>query len=346
MLGILLVLTSSLAVTPAQIEAIAALAEDCVHKPYPNAILHQLKSDADARTPRDLYPAFYGCYDWHSAVHGHWLLARVAHLYPDTAMAERARKLLDISLSEENLRGELAYLQDHPAFERPYGQAWLLQLGAELRQWTDPQAQTWSQRLRPLEAHAAGVLGRWLDKSSLPVRTGTHSQTAFALGLARDWALTAEDKALLNKIDDASRRFFLQDVDYPAEYEPSAHDFLSGALAEADLMRRVLSADEFSAWFTAFLPGLGEQASLLTPAIVSDPTDGHIVHLDGLNLSRAWMMRNIAEALPQDDPNVALLHDSSERHRAAGLASVVDPHYAGGHWLGTFAIYLVTDRGL
>ena len=332
-------------VSVAQIESIAVLAENCVHKPYPSAISHVLESAEDAETPQSLYPAFYGCFDWHSAVHAHWLLARVAHLYPDTAMAERARVLLAKSLTAENLAGELAYLRHRPGFERPYGIAWLLQLGTEVRQWNSAQARSWSSRLDPLEQHAAEVLINWLQRSSLPIRVGTHSQSAFALGLAHDWAEVSEHTELKNAIEAAARRFYLADTACPVDYEPSAHDFLSPCLAEADLMRRVLPGEEFVPWVERFLVSLSSTSALLQPAVVSDPTDGHIVHLDGLNLSRAWMMRSIAAYLPQQHRLGELLTLSARLHTAAGLDSVVDPHYAGGHWLGTFAIYLLTERG-
>lgn len=340
-----LTLAAMLNISAGQIERIAALAEECVHKPYPYAVLHVLESAEDAQIPQVLYPAFYGCFDWHSAVHGHWLLARVAYLFPDTPMAGRAKALLASSLTTAKLTGELAYLRRRPAFERPYGIAWLLQLGAELREWDDPQAQVWSARLAPLEQHAADVFLQWLAKSTLPVRVGTHSQSAFALGLAHDWAKSAGHDDLLAAINGAARRFYANDTACPLAFEPSAHDFLSPCLAEADLMRRILPVDEFTPWVDGFLSGLTHSSAILDPAVVSDPSDGHIVHLDGLNLSRAWMMRNIAAQLAPDHRLRPLLDSSASRHQTAGLASVVDPHYAGGHWLGTFAIYLITERG-
>lgn len=343
-----LAVAAVLNISAGQIESIAALAENCIHKPYPYALSHVLQSAEDIQTPQSLYPAFYGCFDWHSAVHAHWLLARVAHLYPDTAMADRAKVLLAQNLTAENLAGELAYLRRRPGFERPYGLAWLLQLGAELRLWLPelglPEL-AWSEHLAPLEQHAAEVLVAWLAQSSLPVRVGTHAQTAFALGLAYDWAVIADHAELKCAIEAAARRFYLADRACPVAYEPSAHDFLSPCLAEADLMRRILPADDFVPWLDGFLISLTDSSAILQPAVVSDPTDGHIVHLDGLNLSRAWMMRNIAAYLPQQHRLSELLTSSAQRHQSAGLASVVDPHYAGGHWLGTFAIYLLTDRG-
>jgi hypothetical protein len=337
--------SSALQLSLAQTETIAALAEECVHKPYPYALMHVMQEDSEAQPPRALHPAFYGCFDWHSAVHGHWLLARVAHLYPASPMAARARALLAKSFSAENLRGELAYLQAHPGFERPYGIAWLLQLGAELRAWRDPDTQHWSARLQPLEAHAAQVLTAWLGKSNLAVRAGTHANSAFALGLALDWADISGHGELQTAIHAAAMRFYHGDANCPIEYEPSAHDFLSPCLAEADLMRRVLAEREFQPWLERFLTGLSGDSGILKPAVVTDPTDGHMVHLDGLNLSRAWMMRNIGLHLPAEHPIAVLLLDAAERHAQVGLQAIVDPHYAGSHWLGTFAIYMATQAG-
>lgn len=339
-------LLGTMQITVTDIERMAALAEDCVHKPYPYAVLHVLESDADAQPPRQLYPAFYGCFDWHSAVHGHWLLARVGHVYPDTPMAARAKTLLAKSLTAENLAAELAYLKSRPTFERPYGIAWLLQLGAELREWQDPDADKWSNHLAPLEEHVAHVFINWLAKISLPIRAGTHANSAFALGLAFDWASIAGHAELKHAVEQAALRFYQQDTACPVAYEPSAHDFLSPCLAEADLMRRILPTDTYIAWLEKFLSTLTADSALLSPATVSDPTDGHIVHLDGLNLSRAWMMRNIASELPAAHALAGRLSESAELHQAAGLQAVADPHYAGGHWLGTFAVYLVTERGL
>ena len=220
------------------------------------------------------------------------------------------------------------------------------ELGAELREWQDADADTWSNHLAPLEQHVAQVFIDWLAKISLPIRAGTHSNSAFALGLAFDWASLTDHAALMRAIEQAALRFYQNDSACPIAYEPSAHDFLSPCLAEADLMRRVLPAEVYIKWLEEFLSTLDADSALLAPAVVSDPTDGHIVHLDGLNLSRAWMMRNIAAQLAGTHPLAKRLMQSAARHQAAGLQSVADPHYAGGHWLGTFAMYLVTERGL
>ena len=328
----------------------ALLALDCVHRQYPNKIAHHLNSDADARSPRELTPAFYGCYDWHSCVHAHWLLARLARTQPDVPYVPRARAALSESLTPENIAGEVSYqkAEGRVSFERPYGLAWLLQLAAELREWNDPQARRWSGALAPLEQFAVDRLSTWLPKLTRPVRSGEHSQTAFALGLMLDWARVAARSEFEALLRGRVQSFFLNDRDAPLAYEPSGEDFLSPALAEADVVRRVLPAAEFGAWLRKFLPGIpgGANGAWLTPGIVTDPTDGKLVHLDGLNLSRAWMLEGIARGLPEKDARVAALRAAAAVHRKAGLDAITGEHYEGGHWLGTFAVYLLTDRGL
>lgn len=334
----------------------AGLALACVHQEYPNKIAHVLGSDADAQPPRALTPAFYGCYDWHSAVHGHWLLARLTRLDPDAPFAGDARRVLEQSLTTENLLAETRYLQGEgrASFERPYGLAWLLQLGQELREWKHPDAAKWSQNLSPLEAAATLRLAEWLPKLSHPVRSGEHSQTAFALGLVLDAARSRGDAELTALVESRIRDFYLRDRDCPIEYEPSGEDFLSPCLAEADAVRRVLSPRELARWLDDFLPGLAARQATpaepkpiwLQPAVVTDPTDGKLVHLDGLNLSRAWMLEGIASALPAGDPRTATLRATADAHGQAGTAAVSSEHYEGGHWLGSFATYYVTRRGL
>lgn len=338
-------------VDPAAAARFARLALDCVHREYPNKIAHVLQGDADARPPRELTPAFYGCFDWHSAVHGHWLLARLARTFPAEPFAGEARAALAKSLTAANVAAEVAYLtgEGRETFERPYGLAWLLQLAAELREWDDSEAQAWAAAIEPLERAAADRLRSWLPKLSHPIRAGEHSQTAFAFGLALDWARGAgADRELAALVEERARALYLGDRDCPLGYEPSGEDFLSPCLAEADLVRRLLPPAGFAAWLGGFLPGLplGGGAGWLPPAVVTDPTDGKLAHLDGLNLSRAWMLDGIAAGLPAGDPRAAALRDASAAHRASGLAAVTGEHYEGGHWLASFAVYLVTGRGL
>src|SRR3984957_16461939 len=241
---------------PSAAARFAGLALSCLHREYPNKPAHVMESDADALPPHSLTPAFYGCFDWHSDVHGHWLLARLARLYPTAKFTPRARAELARSLTPQNIAGEVFFLKrkDQVSFERPYGLAWLLQLCSELRQWDDPQAKEWLSTLQPLEAEAAAHLKSWLPKLHYPIRIGEHDQTAFSFGLVWDWAGVAEDTEMRGLLTDAAQRFYQGDRNCPLNYEPSGQDFLSPCLAEADFMRRVLTTPAFSAWLTGFLP--------------------------------------------------------------------------------------------
>jgi hypothetical protein len=327
----------------------AHLALACAHLEYPNKISHVLVSDADLHPPRELTPVFFGCFDWHSAVHGHWLLARLARLYPESDFAAKARAALDTSFTEPKVAAELAYLRGagRASFERPYGLAWLLQLTAELRSWPDADAQRWADTLRPLEAEAAGRIRNWLPKLHYPIRVGEHSQTAFAFGLIRDWSVTAGDVAMTSLIDERSRAYYLADTDCPLRYEPSGEDFLSPCLAEADLMRRVLPFDEFASWLSRFLRRIPRDSGSdwLAPGVVTDRADPKLAHLDGLNLSRAWMLLGIASGLPESDSRRVSLIVTAGRHADAALPAVTGEHYEGGHWLGSFAVYLLGGSG-
>jgi hypothetical protein len=327
----------------------ARLALGCVQREYPGKIAHVLQGDADVRPPRELTPAFFGCYDWHSSVHGHWLLARLARLHPDAAFAQEARAALAASLTDANLAKEVAYLRGagRVSFERPYGLAWLLQLAGELRSWPDADAQRWAAALRPLESEAAQRFRDWLPKLRYPVRSGEHSQTAFGLGLVRDWSVAAGDTALTALVDERSRAYYLADVECPLRYEPSGEDFLSPCLAEADLMRRVLPPAEFAKWLRKFLPQIPKsaRADWLPTGIVSDRSDPKLAHIDGLNLSRAWMLHGIAAGLPEADPRRRSLDAAAAAHAAAALPAVTGEHYEGGHWLGSFAVYLLGGSG-
>jgi hypothetical protein len=328
----------------------AALALACVHTEYPNKLSHTLASDADARPPRTLTPAFYGCYDWHSSVHGHWLLARLAHRFPDAPFAASARAALARSLTDANVATEVVYLQTpgRASFERPYGLAWLLALTTELRRWDDPQARAWSQTLAPLEAEAALRLKSWLPKLRYPIRVGEHSQTAFAFGLVHDWARATGDEPMRALVEERARLYYAGDVDCPLAYEPSGEDFLSPCLAEADLMRRILAPAQYADWLGRFLPSIPRQprADWLQPGEVTDRSDPKLAHIDGLNLSRAWMLQGIARGLPRGDRRVGALESAATVHAAAALPAVTGEHYEGGHWLGTFAVYLTSRAGL
>ena len=321
-----------------------------VTREYPNHLMHLLNGMQDALAPRLLHPAFYGSYDWHSAVHNHWLLVRLLRLMPETEFRDAAHALLDAHFDGGNIGAECRYFEaPHRAgFERPYGLAWLLQLAAELHEWEAADAQRWRAALRPLEDLAVARFCDWLPKLSHPVRGGEHSQTAFALGLVHDYAYGTRHPALGALVESRSRDFYLGDVNAPLAYEPSGHDFLSACLAEADLMRRLLPQAEFAAWLGRFLHQIpADDASAWLPPVASrDRADGKLAHLDGLNLSRAWMLEGITSALPENDRRRGVLLAAARRHAGAGLAAVTDEHYEGSHWLPSFAVYMLTRRGI
>ena len=333
----------------------AALALKCLHQEYPNHISHTLNGDADVRPPRELTPAFYGCLDWHSDVHGHWLLVRLIRLFPDAPFVPEARAAVGRSLAPLNIAAELAYLRGtgRASFERPYGLAWLLQLAAELRRFDDADARRWYTALQPLETEVAARLENYLPKLYYPIRIGEHDQTALALGLMWDWALTSGDARMSSVLSDAAQRFYSHDRNCPLAYEPSGEDFLSPCLAEADFMRRVLDPAAFARWLDSFLPQIprghtaaADLAHWLPPGVVTDRSDPKLAHIDGLNLSRAWMLEGIAHGLPQHDPRIGALRATAAAHAAAALPAVTGEHYEGGHWLGTYALYLTSQAGL
>ena len=332
----------------------ARLALDCVHREYPNKIAHVLNNEADARTPSSLHPVFYGCFDWHSSVHGHWLLVRLLRTVPadnmPPGMAEGIVNALNQSFTPEGITEEVVYFraENRKSYERPYGIAWFLQLTAELREWQDPRAKAWLETLTPLETVIVSQIKSWLPNLAYAIRLGTHNQSMFAFGLILDWARMAGDTEMAELITERSLAFHQKDRNCPIGYEPSGEDFLSPCLMEADLMRRILPQEEFTKWMDAFLPGIPRDGSSdwLAIGIVMDPTDGKLVHLDGVNLSRAWNLENIAMALPGNDPRKAALMAASRIHAEAGIANVSAEHYEGSHWLASFASYLVTQRGI
>jgi len=326
----------------------AELALACIDLTYPNSIKHVLNDNNDAQTPDRLYPTFFGCFDWHSSVHGHWLLARAAKLFPNDKKTTLFIERLSAHLTAENLQQELAYFQQpgRAGFERPYGLAWFLQLYAELYDWKLPVAQQWLQNMTPLKNHVVEQLSNWIPKLAYPIRSGEHSQTAFAFGLAHDYAQTTHDETFLALLNKHSKRLYLNDSNCPTDYEPSGHDFLSPCLAEADLMRRVMPSKQYSRWLKKFLPKIKHGTRWLPVAQVTDRTDGKLAHLDGLNIARAWMLEGIAAALPPTDNRRAIIMRLAKKHAQSGLAAVTGEHYAGGHWLGSFATYYLTQRGI
>ena len=335
--------------TQEQASHFAALALRCVRREYPNKLDHIMNDGADVKSPRALHPAFYGCLDWHSCVHAHWMLVRLLRLFPEMRETTEVRAALNDNLTEDNLKTEAAYFSrpNSQSFERTYGWAWLLKLSEELHEWSDPDAKRWYMSLEPLADAIVGRLIDFLPKQTYPIRTGVHPNTAFALGFALDYGRAAGNGKLADLIADRSRAYYAKDAAYPASWEPGGEDFLSPALEEADLMRRVLGRPQFSAWFHRFLPGISRRSSLgaarlLQPAIVGDRTDPKLVHLDGLNLSRAWCMVGIAAALPAGDRDRPVLAAAAARHASAALPHVASGDYMGEHWLATFAVYLLS----
>jgi hypothetical protein len=307
---------------------------------YPNKLDHVMAGPEDVQGPRELHPIFYGSFDWHSCVHGYWLLARLRARFEDLPGRAAITALFDEQFTEAQVAVETAYLQ-RPltrSFERPYGWAWLLMLAAELKRDASPEGQAWSARLQPLAEAFADRFKDFLPKATYPVRAGTHFNTAFALALALEYAEALGDEALKTLCVTKARAWYGGDRGCQA-WEPSQDDFLSPALMEAECMRRVLGPERFPTWFWGFLPNLaqGKPRPLFEPATVSDRTDPKIAHLDGLNLSRAWCWRSIASGLAESDPIRALAVDAADRHLEAGIAHVAGD-YMGEHWLATFAL--------
>lgn len=336
--------------TPDQVAQFAKLALKNIQTEYPNKPSNVVVDAASVRTPRTMHPAFYGCFDWHSSVHGHWMLVKLLKEYPNSSVEKEIRSKLGQNLTKENLATELAYFleKQHKAYERTYGWAWYLRLVAELETWDDDQGKQWRENLRGLEDLLVQRTEDYLPKLSFPIRTGIHPDTGFALAQILDYARIVKNESLEKLIVQRAKDYYQNDTDYPTKYEPSGQDFFSSCLNEADLMRRVLDAQEFSQWLDTYLPSLktGEGGNLLTPVTVSDVTDGYIVHLAGLDLSRAWCMQGIASSLPKDDKRSKLLMESAKAHAKLGFSYVFSGHYEGDHWLATFAIYLQTEMGV
>jgi hypothetical protein len=318
----------------------AGIALSHVTREYPHKLDHVLKGPEDLKSPSTLHPLFYGSFDWHSNVHAYWLLATLYRREREFPERAEIATLFDARFTPENVAGELAYLGQpaHGTFERPYGWAWLLMLAAELARHNRP----WAATLAPLAAAFRDRFRDWLPKATYPIRTGSHSNTAFAFALALEF----QDAALQRLIRHKAREWYGNDGDCQA-WEPGGDDFLSPTLVEAECMRRAIEPAEWRPWFDRFLPraAFGEPATLFAPAVVSDRDDGRIVHLDGLNLSRAWCWRAIASALDHTDPRRRLALEAVERHVTVSLPHLTD-HYMGEHWLATFALLALLDVGV
>jgi hypothetical protein len=340
-------MSTSNSFTEKQASHFAALALKCVSREFPNKPEHVINNASEVTSPKILHPAFYGCYDWHSSVHGHWMLVRLLKSFPNLPEATQIRDALNANLSAPNIQAEVAYMKqpNRQSFERTYGWAWALKLAEELYSWNDADGKKWSENLQPLAETLAKSYRNFLPKQTYPIRTGVHPNTAFGLAFALDYAKAVGDSELEALLDERSRTYFANDIDYPGGWEPGGEDFFSAALMEADLMRRVMKPQEFSRWFHRFLPDVakGGPKALLQPAIVTDRSDPKLVHLDGLNLSRAWCMRSIAAALPAGDSARQILSTAAEQHASAALAHVASGDYAGEHWLASFAVYLLSN---
>lgn len=336
--------------TEQQVSDFADLALRGMNREYPNKPSTVLTGPESIVPPRQRFPAFYGCFDWHSSIHGHWMLVRLIRLYPDHPRVKEIRQRLDEHLTAANLQGEAEFFArpSNRSFERMYGWAWAFRLVTELEQWDDPQGNRWRNNLRPLEQVLLDRVHDYLPKLTWPIRTGVHPDTGFALGQILDYARQTKNRELEQLIVERCRQWYLDDRNYPVAFEPSGEDFFSSGLNEADLMRRVLEGSEYPAWLSQFLPDLGRNPDhpLLQPVEVSDVTDGKIVHLAGLDLSRAWCLQGIAAALPDNDPRLPLLQQSIADHSAVGFRYVFSGHYEGEHWLATFAVYTLTRVGL
>jgi len=319
----------------------ARLALDCIHKEYPNKLNQVLEDDQYLLPPTALHPAFYGCFDWHSSVHGHWMLVKLLKEFPDIAERDQIVAGLEKSLSAENIAGEVSYFgHESGSWERTYGWAWLLQLASELKTWRDPLGQALDANLQPLTTLIRDKYIEFLPRQEYPIRTGVHPNTAFGLSFALDYARSARDRELDAAVTSAALRYYSDDKSCPLSWEPSGEDFLSPCFEEAALLARVLSGSEYRDWLSGFLPGLS-RADALVPVNVSDRTDPKIVHLDGLNLSRAWNLYVISSVI-DDESTRTLFRKWAKAHLDASLPHVASTHYEGSHWLGSFAVYALT----
>lgn len=321
----------------------AKLALACIQKEYPNKLSQVLSSASDLKEPTILHPAFYGCFDWHSSVHGHWMLVRLLKEFPGIREEAQIRKLLWENLTEENIAGEVSHLQAaSKSWERMYGWSWLMKLSEELYTWEDKDGQRWAANLRPLTEAIVTRYLNFLPIQEYPVRTGVHPNTAFGLSFAWDYANATAHDELKGLIEMRARDYYMNDKNCPSDWEPSGEDFLSACLEEANLMRRILDKDEFSGWFRSFLPKEKLDA-LINPANVSDRSDPKIVHLDGLNLSRAWCLYGIIPMIKSVGARAQLTKAASE-HLLKTIPNIASEHYEGTHWLASFAVYALAVR--
>tara|TARA_R100000935_G_scaffold58415_2_gene95353 strand:- start:24500 stop:25630 length:1131 start_codon:yes stop_codon:yes gene_type:complete len=330
--------------TIAEANKLIELPLHCVTTEYPNKLGQTIGGDSDLQPPLELHPTFYGCFDWHSAVHGYWSMVTLLKEFPELEKAEEVRSILKQNITKENIEQEVAYFRKelNKSYERTYGWAWLLKLAEAIHTWEDPLAAQLEANLQPLTTLIAEKYIEFLPKLVYPIRVGEHTNTAFGLTFAYDFAETLEDNALKTAIEDRARDFYLNDKDCPLHWEPSGYDFLSPCLEEIDVMRRILPETEFKSWLKDFMPEMANNDFKLEPGKVSDRTDGKLVHLDGLNFSRAWVLYGLANQYPEFEH---LQHVANE-HVAYSYPNLVGDSYEGGHWLGSFAIYALLQLEL
>lgn len=324
-----------------QANRLATLPIHCINIEYPNKLGQVLGSDDDLKSPKELHPAFYGCFDWHSAVHGHWSLVKLLKEFSELNQREDLIQKLLSNISKENIEQEVLYFKGkhNTSYERTYGWAWLLKLAEELHTWNHPDAKTLEENLQPLTDLIVERYLEFLPKLNYPIRVGEHPNTAFGLSFAYDYAVATDHAELQGMIEKRAKEFYIDDQDCPLEWEPSGFDFLSPCLEEAALMKRVLPKEEFLSWINDFLPELNNKDFNIEVGKVSDRTDGKLVHLDGVNFSRAWSLNYIAKDLPEFNH----LQNLANKHINYSLPSIVGDSYEGGHWLGSFAIYALNS---
>ena len=334
---------SQVTLTIEQANHLASLPLKCINKEYPNKLNQVLDNEHDLGSPKELHPAFYGCFDWHSSVHGHWVLVKLLNDFPEIANKDSMLLKLQNSLSKENIQKEIDYFnkKQENSFERTYGWAWLLKLQQELSQSPKPELQELAKNLTPFSKLLVEKYIAFLPKLNYPIRVGTHNNTGFGMSFAYDYAKFSNDENLTLSIEKNAIRLFKKDKQCPLNWEPNGTDFLSPCLEELNIMRRILPKNEFLVWSRAFLPQLENKNFSWEVGKVSDPTDGHLVHLNGLNFSRAWVLYGLSKQFPSKYKHLTLLAD---KHLRYSLPSVVDGNYEGEHWLASFALYALSEK--
>ncbi len=334
---------SEVSLDPVQANRLAKLPFGCIQNQFPNKTAQVLSDSADLGTPKSLHPAFYGCFDWHSSVHGHWSLVKLLKDFPNLENRDSILTRIKENISKQNIQKEINYFkrEQEYSFERMYGWSWLLKLQSELDSWDSDEGRQLSSNLKPLSDFIVSRYIEFLPKLNYPLRVGMHGNSAFGMGFAWDYAKQSGNEELRLTIDEAARRLYLKDKKCPIEWEPDGFDFFSPCLEVIDLMQRVLPRDEFTFWIDDFMPDLKSKKFKLEPAVVTDRTDGHLVHLDGLNFSRAWVLYRLAKEMPNEYGHLKALGD---KHLAYSLPIITDGSYEGEHWLASFALYALSER--